>query len=456
MGGSRKNRARFPVEVVRRIRSEVGEGFPILYRLSAEERIEGGTTLEDTVFLVKLLEEAGVDCFDVSAGIYDSIEWIYTLQGVSPGSLISLAETVKKNTSKPVIGVSRLGWDLKYAEKILKENKVDLVAIGRSLLADPHLPKKYFLGKVDEIVPCIACNECVAMENKGWQLHCAVNPLLSNEYLNLFKTKNDKKSVIIIGGGPSGMQCAITASQLGHIVTIIESSNKLGGQLNAASAPFYKSKEIGALKDYLERQVKKHSIKVFLNTKFGKDTLDNLKPDIVILAVGARPKVYEFTGTENSVSAYDVLYAKNIKIGNKVIVIGSSGVGIDVALYLKDNNDEREVLVLEKDDKIGGDVNEFLRRHTLEMARQKSIEFKTGYKVIDIKPGMVSSLTYRGIEELKCDSVIYACGFESRKTDEIEEILNNKNIRYLKIGSAIEAGTIFEATQSGFWAAMDI
>ena len=146
-GGSLKNRARFPVEVVREIRAKVPPDFPILYRLSAEERIPGGTTLEDTLKLVKLIEEAGVDCFDVTAGIYDSIEWIYTLQGVAPGALIPLASAVKGVTDKPVIGVSRLGWDLTYAAQVVEEKKVDLVAIGRSLLADAHLVEKTADGR---------------------------------------------------------------------------------------------------------------------------------------------------------------------------------------------------------------------------------------------------------------------------------------------------------------------
>jgi 2,4-dienoyl-CoA reductase-like NADH-dependent reductase (Old Yellow Enzyme family) len=166
-GGKLENRARFPVEVVRRIRSEVGPDFPLFYRLSAEERVPGGTTLEDTLKLVRMLDEAGVDCFDVTAGIYDSVEWIYTLQGVAPGSLIPLATAVKQVTQKAVIGVSRLGWDLSFAAKVIEEQKADLVAIGRSLLSDPHLVKKVKAGKMREVRRCIACNDCVAMENKG-------------------------------------------------------------------------------------------------------------------------------------------------------------------------------------------------------------------------------------------------------------------------------------------------
>jgi len=455
-GGSRRNRARFPYEVVRRIRAEVGEEFPIFYRLSAEERIEGGTTLEDTIYLVKLLEEAGVDCFDISAGIYDSIEWIYTLQGVAPGSLISLAEAVRKNTTKPVVGVSRLGWDLKFAEKVLDEDKVDLVAIGRSFLADSHLIQKYYEGKEEDIIPCIACNECVAMENKGWQLHCVVNPLLASEYLQPVQKSQSPKQVVVIGSGPAGMQCAITASQCGHKVTIIEETNNLGGQLIAASTPRYKSKEIGSLLKYFETQVKKNKVKVLLNTQLDSKILATLKPDVAIIAVGARPNISGFTGTENVVSAYKVLHEKKSNLGKKIAIIGSSGVGIDVALYLKENNEDREIIVLEKSDEIGGDLNEFLKRHTTDMAEKQKIKFLTGCEVTDIKPNKVIASTYLGLQEISCDAVVAACGFKVNRVDEIERLLNDKNIPFTKIGSAVKAGTIFEATQGGFWAAVDI
>ena len=352
-GGSRKNRARFPLEVVRRIRAEVGEGFPILYRLSGEERVEGGTTLEDTIYLVKGLEEAGVDCFDVTAGIYDSIEWIYTLQGVAPGSLIPLAEAVKGNTEKPVIGVSRLGWDLKYAAQVVREKRVDLVALGRSLLADPQLPRKYAEGRTEEVAPCIACNECVGMENKGWQMHCVVNPLLSNEYLDPVKPAAVGKKVLVIGGGPAGMQCAATAAMRGHRVTLVEGTGRLGGQLVAASTPAYKTKEIGALINYLAVQMKKHGVEVRLNTEVNGALPDGQKPDVAVIATGAQPACPSFEGAAGVVSAYEVLLNKGAGVGNRVVVIGSSGVGIDVALYLAERKG-RKVTVVEQDGEIGG------------------------------------------------------------------------------------------------------
>jgi len=457
-GGTLENRARFPLEVVRRIRLEVGDDFPILYRLSAEERIPGGTTLEDTLHLVKWLEDAGVDCFDVSAGIYDSIEWIYTLQGVAPGSLIPLAQAVKKVTTKPVIGVSRLGWDLNYASQVIENGSVDLVAFGRSLLAEPYLLEKYNLGNAEEIRPCISCNECVAMENKGWQLHCVVNPLLGNEYLKLDKMSDKPKNVLVIGGGPAGIQAALTASERGHRVRLIDSNNNLGGQLLAAGTPSYKSKEINALLSYFKTMLIKNNVEISLNYLVKPNDIpyvNNKKPDVVLLAIGAKPKIIVDLDQNEVMNAFDVLINKGKGVNNNVVIIGASGVGIDTALYLSENG-KRKITVVEMSDEIGGDVNEFLKRHTLEMAKQKNIKFLTGWNVFEINNKGIKARTPLGVQEFEADTIISACGFKSNSVEELYGYYKSQGFIVKVLGSAIEPGMIFDATQSGFWTSMEI
>lgn len=454
-GGSLKNRARFPLEVVRRIRAEVGPDFPILYRLSAEERIPGGTTLEDSLKLVKMLEASGVDCFDVTAGIYDSVEWIYTLQGVAPGALIPLAQAVKGVTDKPVIGVSRLGWDLGYAAQVVKEGKVDLVAIGRSLLADPYLVKKTYQGCTKEIRRCIACNECVAMENKGWQVHCIINPLLSNEYLDSVKPARTSKKAVIVGGGPAGMECALVAAQRGHDVTLFEESSRLGGQLVAASRPAYKNQEFKALIEYYEYMLKKEGVRIVLDTGVKESLPEGCEADVVILALGAFSDSGKFKDNTNLITAFDVLMSKGKNVGEKVVIIGASGVGIDVALYLMEAGN-RKITVVEMQDEIGGDVNEFLKRHTLGMAEEKGIEFLTNCEVTGVERGRVIMKTLMGEREIACDTVVSAIGFVSRETDTLTKSLEEIGVEVYVIGSAVEPGKIFDATQSGFWTAVEI
>ena len=453
-GGSLTNRARFPVEVVRRIRMEVGADFPILYRLSAEERIPGGTTLEDTLQLIGMLEEAGADCFDVSAGIYDSIDAIYTLQGQPPGSLLPLAEAVKRVTDKPVIGISRLGWDLEYAAHAVTAGRLDLVSMGRSLLADPYLPKKYYEGTTEEIVPCIACNDCIGFIERGWQLHCVVNPQLSSEYLDPVKAAARSKKVLVVGAGPAGMQCAVTAAMRGHRVTLVEQEARLGGQLLAAAKISGKSAEITALIRYFATMLQKYSVDVILASEITGPSRIQQNPEVVVLAVGGEPNYPHFRGSNRVITAFDLLMGRSGKIGQRVVVIGANGVGIDTALYLT-QTDDRQVTVVEMRDEIGRDRNEFLMMQALATSKQRNIKFLTNWRATRVEAGRVYGQTSFGEQQLECDTVVGACGFAPRSALKLRKEFEAGGASVYVAGGTLEPG-IFEATQSGFWIGAEI
>ena len=454
-GGSLANRARFSVEVVRRIRREVGDDFPILYRMSAEERIPGGTTLEDTLQLVAMLEQAGVDCFDVSAGIYDSIEAIYSLYGQAPGALLPLATAVKRVSDRPVIGISRLGWDLEYAAQAVTDGRVDLVSMGRSLLADPYLPKKYHDGAREEIIPCIACNDCIGMMERGWQLRCVVNPQLSNEYLEPVKAAARTRNVLVVGAGPAGMQCALTAAMRGHHVTLVERDARLGGQLLAAAAVAEKAAEMNALIGYFETMLNKHGVTVELDSEITAAEDLPVQPDVVVLAIGAKPDRPDFPGSERVTSAIDLLTGKSADIGRKIVVIGANGVGLDTALYLSQTPD-RQITLVDTEDEAGYDLNEFLRLYTVSLSQQRGIKICTNWKVTGVEVDHVSGLTPTGEQTLECDTMVGSCGFSSRSSLQLQREFEQHGASVHVVGSALDPGMIFEATQSGFWIGAEI
>jgi NADPH-dependent 2,4-dienoyl-CoA reductase/sulfur reductase-like enzyme len=285
-------------------------------------------------------------------------------------------------------------------------------------------------------------------------VRCTVNAEVGFESYPLTSSTKSKK-VLIIGGGPAGMECALVAAQRGHEVALIEKSNRLGGQLLAASTPAYKRQEFEALNEYYRFMLSKLGVKVLLNTEIKTKLPDDQRADVVVLALGAVPHSGKFEKNGKVISAFDVLMNRGKGVGNNVVVIGASGVGIDVALFLMEK-EGRKVTVVEMLDEVGGDVNEFLKRHTLGMAEQKGITFLTNSEVVGVDKGKVQIKTLLGNKNLKCDTVVSAVGFCSRKSHPLKEVLEKKGAQVFVIGSAIEPGKLFEATQSGFWTAIEI
>lgn len=454
-GGSLLNRARFPLEVVRRIRAEVGNDFPILYRMSVEERIPGGTTLEDSLQLVRLLEAAGVDAFDVTVGIYDSIDSIYAMQGQAPGALLPMAEAVKRVTTKPVIAVSRLGWDLEMAARAVQEGRTDLVTMGRSLLADPDLPRKHFAGAGAEVIPCIACNECIGFMERGWRIHCVVNPLLASEYRKPVTPAVHPRRVLVIGGGPAGMQCALTAAQRGHRVTLVERASSLGGQLRAAARVSEKSREMDALIRYFETLLAKHGVEVNLGASLSVDEAMAFGPDAVVLAVGAEPLRPELPGAEQMQLAEDVLLGNAADLGKRVVVVGGCGVGIDTALRLAEAGG-REVTLVEPGPEMGPELNGFLQRYAHAQAEKKGVRFLTHWKPVALEAGVIRGETLLGPQALPCDTVVAAGIYRPRPSRTLQQEFLRRGVDVHVVGSARERGRLFEATQGGFWTAIEL
>lgn len=459
-GGSLENRMRFPIEVVSRVREEVGPGFPIIYRFSAEEKVPGGQQLEESLCLVKRLEKEGVDAFHVSAGIYESITWIYP---DDPGVLVYLAEAVKKEVKVPVITVGRLGNPLD-AEKVLEEGKADLVSMGRSLLADPYIPLKTKLGKTEEIVPCIACNECVGRLFSGWRLGCTVNPLLSKEYkIKISKTHSPKK-ISIIGAGPAGLEAARVATLMGHKVELFDKREKIGGQLQEASVAKFKEEHLKPLITYYENQIDKLKIEVKLGREIKAEEIINSKPDAVIVATGSIPIIPNIDGIKNKnvylavdfLASEQKVAGKRVNIGNneKIFVIGGGEVGLEAALVLEEKGNK--VVVVEITDQIARDLNSVQIEYMNRRLKNSNLAILKNHRVVKIKEGkvVIEDIANFEISESDCDSVFIAIGFKPNNNLAMQ--LTGKVPEIKAVGDCVNIGRLFQAIHNGFNAACQI
>ena len=336
-GGDLKRRAKFALEIVKEIKAKLGHVVPIIFRLSGDEYTKGGTTLEDTKGIAKMLEEAGVDALHISAGNSSSPDAFWATippMDVPHGCHVHLAESIKQVVNIPVITVGRINAP-EFAESILRESKADLVAMGRALIVDPELPRKVAEGRLREIRKCIGClQDCDA--DFGLRVKCAINADVGKEREYAIAPAKNKKRVLVIGGGPAGLEVARVASLRGHKVTLVEKSPKLGGQLLLAGVLPHK-KDVRNLIDFFAYQVRKLRVKVELGKEATSNLVERMSPDVVVVATGATPLIPSIPGVSRTqtVTAWDTLrsYGRNIT-GENVILAGGGGVGCETAELL--------------------------------------------------------------------------------------------------------------------------
>lgn len=287
-GGSFENRARFPLEVVRAVREAVGPDFPVSYRISVEERTPGGMPADEGIAFCKLIEDY-VDVFNVTAATYESMDSIFMMHGRTPAELLPLATRVKAAVRKPVIGISRLGWALDESAEAVRAGHLDFVAMGRTQLTDPQLVLKVAAGEDERVRRCIGCNECVGgFLFRGWRLHCVMNPELGFEQQadQALRPQGRAKNVVVVGGGPSGVEAARAAALRGHRVTLVEAADRLGGEVRIAAAVEYKHREMAAYLTYFERELDHVGVTVLLGATATENHAAVVDADVVVWATG--------------------------------------------------------------------------------------------------------------------------------------------------------------------------
>jgi 2,4-dienoyl-CoA reductase-like NADH-dependent reductase (Old Yellow Enzyme family)/thioredoxin reductase len=449
-GGSVENRARFACEIIQGIKQQCGKDFPVLIKMNSIDRIEDKDQLtpEIAAAIAPYLEKAGVDEIHISGGQHESPIWTSVGPYYVPKAVFAdFAHQVKKTVNVPVGVINRIN-DPVLADHLITDGKVDLVWMLRPLVTDPELPNKAAAGKLDEIRTCIACNTCHDILNKGWfhEVRCAVNPDAWREGVSHLEVSLRRRRVLVVGGGPSGMEVARICALIGHDVTLWEKDGKLGGLLNLAAIPPGKS-EILTIIRYYTAQFKALGVKTELNKEATTDLVKKMAPDVIIIACGSDTYFPPIPGINNSI----VVDARKViegtaKVGDKIVIIGGGEVGIETAELLSDQG--RNVTLVEMLPKIG----EQMVTEALAFISQKFTEHKvqimTSAQVKEINSNGILVLDEKNTKRtIKADTVIIATGAKPN-TKVMEDLRGLAREVYLS-GDCLVPGNIMLAIHQG-------
>ena len=450
-GGDVDRRMRMAIEVLRMVRNKVGPDFAVLCRISADEYVEGGLKIEDSREIAKALERNGADALHVSACVAASGYLNHPPYYAEEGVFAHLAQGIKSVVGIPIIAVGRIRTP-QLANQILEDNKANLISMGRALIADPNLPVKALQGKTEEIIPCISCNRCILSIRKG-ALQCAVNPETGREEIfKLEKTKHPKK-VWIIGGGPAGIKAAEIAAMRGHQVTLYEKDEKLGGRFLLAAIP-PKKQVLKEFTDHLTGQLKKLPVKIILGKPFNLTSLRRGRPDIVIVATGAKPFFPPIDGLEETkaISVEEAL-SGNVHLGRKILVVGGGGIGAEVADHLSEEG--KEVTLIEMREGIALDLVGHLQHFLNQRLREKGVQILTSTKVTRFEKEALWVETPQGVKKFEgFDSMVISLGSISNN-DFLESLRGKVSDLYI-IGDASKPREVMEALLEGEEVALKI
>lgn len=485
-GGSLENRARILLKIVENVKKKAGEDYTILFRLSGSDFLDGGYSIEDTKSVARMLEQAGVHEFDILPGWHNS-PTPFMQKYVSPGAWIYLAEQVQESVSVPVAAGTTI-YDPLLAEQVLVEGKAKMVCMARSLIADPDLPNKAREGRLEEIRPCIACCNCLDTGPAvGGNTSCTVNARAGKEGTYVIKPVERPKRILVIGGGPAGMEASRVAVLRGHKVTLCEKGVRLGGSMILASIV---NRRIEKLVKHMENQSKKLPIEIRLETEITPDLVKEINPEVIILAIGGTPSKLRVPGNDNdiildgkeiqelinyrspikqkrkllwglspvflrlfhSASIIDRLLKFDFPFGSKVVIVGGGFAGCQLGELLGEKG--KKVVILEESGNVGTDIGPTTKWVVLKRLKEFDVRIERNAKIEEITDKGVKFESAGSSEFLEADTVVVtglvkSNGTLARRFGEAVPALHS-------IGDCVEPRKILNAIDDGFRVAIEI
>ena len=461
-GGSAENRTRFARMILEAVRKQVGPHFPIFLRISADELMEGGNTLEDTLAYLECLEKE-VDVFDVSCGLNGSIQYQIDANYLPDGWRSYMARAVKEKFGKPCIAVGNIRHP-QIAEEILAKGDADFIGMGRGLIAEPEWVNKVEYGNEGDLRSCISCNIGCAGHRIGLNqpIRCTVNPAV-NSGEDYMKHKIKKPcNVVVIGGGTAGLEAACTAAEVGCTTFLIEKKAELGG-LASVISKIPDKKRLGEFPQYLIRRAEKlHNLFVFCNTQATTELVKSLNPDIIVNATGSEPTLPPIRGLHELVDKEDSHVATVLKMieripeypehmeGRKVVIIGGGAVGLDVMEFFTERG--ARVSMVEMLPMIGNGLDPVSRCDIHAKLKKYQVEQMVNTMLQEVRNDRFIVKTPQDeIKELPFDYGFICLGMKASTPvlKELEETFSDTNVEIINIGDSKRARRIIEGTEEG-------
>jgi len=451
-GGSIENRTRIHVEIIKAIKKQAGESFPVTIRISAIDYLENSIDLDESPQVAKILEEAGADVISVSAGCHETQHLSNDTMRMEEDFKRPIFEAIKKAVNIPII-VAGGYRNPDVSEKIISDGVADFLGIARPLLADPEWAQKASQGRVDDIRKCLSCGECLYVRGGAFNYpqSCAVNAVFGREgeWTEIEKA-SEKKKVMVIGGGPAGMEAARVASLRGHKVSLYDKNSVLGGQLLLAAKPPGKQRILW-IRDYLATQLEKQGVEVNLGVEVTPELIVKNNPDELIMASGAVPKQPDITGADTNrvIHAWDILSGDVVLEKQKVVIIGGSMMACETAELIAARDNDVTVIKMRPGSYMAEDCEPTNRRGIMDFLQKHNVTEVTDHKLKKITGNGVDLIDKKSGKAVSVEAEVIVLALGSKPERTLADVLEAEGMEFRIIGDCSRPKNIKQAIYDG-------